>query len=80
MRIGGKTEAPILSFSNVYQGAAQLLKNAQHALGNFEEQLSGDDNFQQQAGSLSDGVGEPPSWAARRPGGRESQIIMIWME
>ena len=53
----GKAQAPNLSFSNVYQGAAQLLKNAQQALGNFEEQLSGDPNFQQREGSLSDGVG-----------------------
>ena len=55
---GGKAEAPILSFSNVYQGAAELLKNAQQALGHFEEQLSDETNVQPQSGRLSDGVGE----------------------
>ena len=55
---GGQSESAILSFSKVYQDAAQLLKNAKEALGNYGEPLSGDHDVQQHAGSLSNGVGE----------------------
>ena len=55
IRTEGQSESAILSFSKVYQDAAQLLKHAQDALGNFGEQLSGDYDFQQHGGSVSGG-------------------------
>ena len=57
----GQTQSTILSFSNVYQDAAQLLKsvqNAQNALANLGEQLSGNDDVQQPAGHGSEGEHE----------------------
>ena len=53
---GGQSESAILSFSKVYQDVAQLLKNAQDALGKLGEDLSGENEFQPLAGHVSDGA------------------------